>query len=152
MSGVLADYIDKLKYKDKILLLEINKGEGLNTRVYEIEDTEIYRFVFKDNPQKNHIPPYEHTPKRSLKGNNQKIEIGGYGLSCLETQEAAEKFYAYLEGHCRNMHKIGDSIAKGEIVKNDGVISDADNFKHFDLFEYQNCDLGCKFVIVKQMI
>lgn len=65
MSGVLADYIDKLKYKDKILLLEINKGEGLNTRVYEIEDTEIYRFVFKDSPQKNHIPPYEHTPKRS---------------------------------------------------------------------------------------
>lgn len=143
----IINYIEQLKYKEKILAL--GNGKGLNTPVLEVERKEAYRFIFATEPHKNHLPPYQLRPKRALMGNR---SIGGYGLSCLETQESAENFYNELvESFDKVTQNIGDSLAKGELAGKDGVISEADSKKHFNLFEFRNCDLGCKFLYIKHL-
>lgn len=148
---ILKDYIGQLKYKDEMTALKINFGAGWETNVNEVSSRETYRFVFNRMEEKNHIPVYINKPQRALMDNRR--EVGGYGLSCLETFKAAETYYNNLKIHVKNIAtSIGDSIAKGEIVKTDGVTDDSNALKHFNLYEFDNCDLRCKFVVVKQMV
>lgn len=148
---VLKDYIERLKYRKEMLSLEITSGAGIETTVSEVDSREVYRFVFCHDPEKSHLPGYIKSPERALKGNVR--EIGGYGLSCLETLEAAESFYDILRiSNKRIKTSIGDSIAKGEIINIDGVVDDSNTFKHFNLYEFENCNISGKFAIIRQII
>lgn len=150
--SILQDYIQQLKYKEQMLALEIKAGEGWNTKVFEINTKEAFRFVWESNTtQNNHKPVYIQKPKRALKGDRRVI--AGYGLSCLETLEAAECFYRNLEKHNKNLKKtIGDSIAQGIINSTDGVIDETNHHRHFNLFEFETCDLSLKFTAIKQIV
>ncbi len=153
MASTIIDHIEQLKYKDEIRHLDINYGEGLHTQVFDIENLKAFRFVFKDKPEKNHLPVYINSPKRTLGGTNRKVCIEGYALSCLETLEAAENYFNYLINSAPNIPKsIGNSIAEGILTTLDGVVENPDTHKHFELFEYENCNLSSKFVTIKEMI
>ena len=150
--SILQDYIQQLKYKKQMLALEIKDGAGWNTEVFEFNIKKAFRFVWEsDITQNNHKPVYIQKPKRALKGDRRAI--AGYGLSCLETLEAAEYFYKNLEKNNKNLRKtIGDSIAQGIINSTDGVIDETNHHKHFNLFEFETCDLSLKFTAIKRIV
>lgn len=150
--SMLQDYIQRLKYKEQMMALEIKAGAGWNTEVFEINNKEAFRFIWDtDVKQNNHKPVYIQRPKRALKGDRR--EIAGYGLSCLDALEAAEDFYKFLERVHKNLKEsVGDSIAQGILNSFDGVIDEADRHKHFNLFEFENCDLSVKFTVIKRIV
>lgn len=107
-----------------------------------------YRYIFKDAPQKNHIPQYIKKPQRAL------IEIektnpstSGYALSCYEREDRAKEQFAKLEANFRRIRKsIGDSLSSGILTTADGLVSIADaSSTHFDLYEFCDCDLNKTF-------
>lgn len=107
-----------------------------------------YRFIFKDLPEKNHIPPYIINPARVLMEiEKSTATTSGYALSCFEREDKAKAFFASLEANIRNIRKtIGDSLASGTISESDGLISIANaKTTHFDLYEYNSCDLSTTF-------
>ncbi len=107
-----------------------------------------YRYIFKDAPQKNHIPPYIKNPKRAL-SEIEKINpsTSGYALSCYEREDKAKEQFAKLEANFRGIRKsIGDSISSGTLTNTDGLVSIADaSSTHFDLYEFCECDLNKTF-------
>lgn len=106
----------------------------------EPKDKTAYRFIFKDIPEKNHIPPYIQKPRRAL---SYKATISGYALSCFEDEDKAKKKFQLLASNFHNIKKtIGDSISVGTITRADGMISPANiNTTHFDLYEFRECNL-----------
>jgi hypothetical protein len=107
-----------------------------------------YRFIFKDLPEKNHIPQYITNPKRALTAiEKSSASTSGYALSCFEREDKAKARFASLEANIRNIRKtIGDSLASGTISESDGLISIAEsNTTHFDLYESCTCDLSTTF-------
>ena len=122
---------------------------SLNT----IESKESFRFVFAESPDKNHIPPYLLQPSRL----NQQIKKGsvdvrGFALSNLESEEKAIEFYRKLRKHCKNIEKsIGDSLSSGVLHSTDGMITEVDSNGHFDLFEFEACNLCDTFNVIKQL-
>jgi len=111
--------------------------------LHQPDEKSAFRFIFKDAPAKNHIPPYISKPKRALCPG---VTISGYALSCFENRGRAEKEYRSLRSSHRNIHKsIGDSLSQGIISASDGRISDSNSKTHFDLYEYCECDLSKTF-------
>lgn len=111
-------------------------------------DKHSYRYIFKDIPEKNHIPQYIKNPKRALTAiEKTTATTSGYALSCFEQEDKAKVHFASLEANIRNVRKtIGDSLASGTISESDGLISIANSgTTHFDLYEYCTCDLSTTF-------
>lgn len=107
-----------------------------------------YRYIFKDAPEKNHIPQYIKNPKRALTAiEKSTATTSGYALSCFEREDKAKSRFASLEANIQNIRKtIGDSLASGTISVSDGLISIAESgTTHFDLYEYCTCDLSTTF-------
>lgn len=153
MLKALGTYIDKLKYSKEMQQLIVNHGKGLNTLVNEIASHCVYRYVYKNDIYSSHIPPYIKKPNRTLPGRRRKIEIEGYGLSCLETFDSALFFWEELKKNYSNLKQsVGDCLAQGTIDRTDGVIDIADQYHHFNLYEFDCCDLGSKFVVIKQLV
>ena len=138
----MADF----KYK-----VEIDKFVSLGIPLPELvepNDKTAYRFVFKDKPEKNHIPQYIKKAQRALSEiEKSTASTSGYALSCFEQEAKAKERFASLEASMPKIRKtIGDSLSSGIITNSDGLISLADsNSTHFDLYEYCNCDLSNSF-------
>lgn len=134
------------KYKqhiDSLLSLGIELPELISPN-----DKHSYRYIFKDKPEKNHIPQYIKKPQRALNEiERSTATTSGYALSCFEQEEKAKAQFASLEANIRNIRKtIGDSLASGTISESDGLISIANaSTTHFDLYEYCTCDLSTTF-------
>ncbi len=105
-----------------------------------------YRFVFDDiNHKKNHKPPGINNPKRLLKEQDSK-KCSLYGLSCFSKEIGAKSFYVNITNSIPNIHKsIGNTLSIGHIQSVDGLITEEDSKTHFDLFEYESCDLNKSF-------
>lgn len=136
----------KLKYK-----VEIEKFVSLGfplPKLVEPNDKTAYRFVFKDKPEKNHIPQYIKKPQRALSEiEKSTATTSGYALSCFEQEAKAKERFESLEASIPKIRKtIGDCLSSGTITNSDGLISIADsNSTHFDLYEYCSCDLSNSF-------
>lgn len=153
MPKTLDAYINSLKYRNEMQILEVNYGAGLNTMVNEIVPHIVFRFVYKDAKVQSHLPPYKKNPRRTLPGQGRKIEIEGYALSCIESAESAQTLWNRLnENFCNIRQSVGDALAQGNIDIADGVVDEVDEKFHFNLYEFDCCDLGSKFVIIKQLI
>lgn len=130
----------------------ISQGAELPV-LHMITDKEAFRYVFANSIQQNHIPPHKLHPNRleqQIKVG--KVDLSGFALSNLETEEQAMAFYKYLHKICKNARKqIGDSLSYGILTKTDGLITDTDVYGHFDLYESDVCDLSQTFKIVKPL-
>lgn len=114
----------------------------------EPNDKVAYRYIFKDNPQKNHIPAFIKKPQRALTEiENSNPSTSGYALSCYEREDKAKEQFAKLEANFKKIRKsIGDSLSSGTLTNADGLISIADaSSTHFDLYEFCECDLNRTF-------
>jgi len=144
--------LKKYKYQkqiDELLAL----GCQLPT-LYAPKGVEACRFVFSDASHQNHVPQYMVNPKRMLqdvaKG---KATTSLLSLSCFATSIKAETFYTNLSKAFRNISaSIGDSLAEGKLENDDGMKTATGDNGHFDLYEYEGCDLNRTFQITKKLM
>ncbi len=112
-----------------------------------------FRFVFEDAKHvKNHNPPGINNPKRILKEQDSK-KCSLYGLSCFSKEGGAKQFFNSITNSIPNVHKsIGDTLSTGYIQSDNGLMSEEDIETHFDLFEFEDCDLSKSFVPKEKLI
>ena len=135
-----------LKYQDEINAVN---GMGLCCPPEDLlVPTNIlsYRFVFEDAAhKKNHIPMGKNNPKRVLSEKDGK-KCFLYSLSCFADEKGARSFFVEVKKTNPNFEKsVGGWICEGIIDDKDGLVSKPDAFTHFELFEYENCNLSKKF-------
>lgn len=121
---------------------ELNKIENLIT----------FRFTFSPpNEEKNHIVAGKKNPKRVLKTDgNKKCNL--FGLSCFKNDEKAILFFEELQKNIPMIKKsLGDNLSKGILIEEDGEITTEDVWTHFDLFEYEECDLSERFKPISEL-
>ena len=119
---------------------------------FVFEQKDAFRFVFEDtNHPNNFRPPLKINPTRySSKEAFEKCE--GLGLSLYGKKEGAIQRFQELIVTFKNFRKtIGTHIALGVINDEDGHITDEDEITHFDMYEFENIELGKKFVIVEEL-
>lgn len=134
------------KYKEQINSL-LSYGVTL-PELIEPNDKLCYRFIFKDNLEKNHITAYLINPQRALTDlRKSKASTSGYALSCFEDENKAKERFASLSASIPMIRKtIGDSLSSGTLTNSDGLISKSDRHTtHFDLYEYCECNLSVTF-------
>ncbi len=112
-----------------------------------------FRFVFEDsNNVRNHKPPGANNPKRILTEKEQK-KCSLFGLSCFKGQEGAKQFFYKLSKHNPKFYKaVGETLSTGVLNDDDGLITEEDENTHFDLFEFESCDLSAKFTPIEKLI
>jgi hypothetical protein len=117
------------------------------------DDLKSFRFEFEDSSNiKNHKPPGAINPKRILTEKEQK-KCSLYGLSCFTKQDAAKMFFAEVSKNNPKFSKaVGETLVTGLLDKNDGLITEEDKHNHFDLFEFEGCDLSKKFKPIEKLI
>ena len=122
--------------------------------LYAPNNIKACRFSFSDPNRPNHLPQYVSNPRRML------LDIGKHvantsllALSCFTTPEKATMFYANLRKAFRNVTvSIGDSLSEGILTDDDGMITAPTANGHFDLYEYEGCDLNKTFHITRKLI
>lgn len=141
----------RLKYQVEIDHY-VDQGAELPA-LHVITDKEAFRYVFANSTQQNNIPPHKLHPNRLEQQIKMgKVDLSGFALSNLETEEQAIAFYKFLHKICKNARKqIGDSLSYGVLTKKDGLITSTDVNGHFDLYESDTCDLNQTFKIVKSL-
>ena len=112
-----------------------------------------FRFVFEDsNNIRNHKPPGANNPKRILTEKEQK-KCSLYGLSCFTRQDGAKQFFSELSKQSPNFYKaVGETLSTGVLDGNDGLITEEGKHTHFDLFEFESCNLSNKFIPIEKLI
>ena len=135
----------KFKYQDEI---DIAISQGCTLPVlHEPGGMIAFRFVFDHEHPNNFLPPLKIKPQRRL---DASIRVTGYALSCFEDMGKAKNHYANLAKTFRNIRtEIGDCLSSGKIENNDGLVDDTlIGTSHFNLFEFEDCDLSKKFEIL----
>jgi hypothetical protein len=141
------------KYKkeiEKIRELGINCPHDVLTSP---DNLLAFRFTFEDLSNiKNHKPPGAINPKRILTEKEQK-KCSLYGLSCFKKQEGAKEFfYEYSKNHPMFYKSVGEMLSSGIMDIKDGLITEEDQHSHFDLFEFEGCNLSEKFTPIEKLI
>ena len=110
-----------------------------------------FRFAFKDDKEKNHLPVSVINPSRVLPDD---LKFSGYALSCYDDEQKAVFRYKNLCKLNKKMRlTLGDSLCYGKLENNDGLISEIETFsRHFDFYEYANCDLSKTFTIKRILL
>lgn len=127
-----------MKYKYQLYIDKAIEAGATMPTLYIPNNKSAYRFVFMNEPNRNHLPVCVSNPKRSLP---KEIRTSGYALSCFGDEEKATIRYNALKRSFKLIAKtIGDGIAFGIIKTNDGMITEENSeTSHFDLYEFSNC-------------
>lgn len=146
----MADIV--FKYQSEIDIL-INEGAKLPS-LSEPKNKDAYRYVFSEVNPNNHKPIYIQKPQRAISDMDKKrFSTSGYALSCFEQEDKAIQRYNALKANIRNIAlTMGDALCNGTLNEEDGLITQANDDTHFDLYEYCDCDLSSKFKIIKVLI
>ncbi len=136
--------MESFKYQNEIERL-INSGLKLPV-LYPPNGIESFRYVFADDNPANHKPVSILNPSRQLPD---ELKFSGYALSCYDRETAAVDRYKSLCKINKKMRlTIGDALCFGNLQNTDGMISSVNpETRHFDLFEFENCNLSQTFKI-----
>lgn len=120
-------------------------------KLKKINELTSYRFTFDPPNNKNHIVAAKKNPKRVLNTiGDKKCRL--FGLSCFKNDEKALLFFEELKKNIPMIGKsLGDKLSKGVLNKDDGEITYEDDWTHFDLFEYKECDLSERFQPIAEL-
>ncbi len=147
-----AMILSTLKYRSQIEQL-IEKGASLPP-LLAAENKAAYRYVFSETHCNNHKPIYIQKPQRIISDAvKSKLNTSGYALSCFESEDqATAKLESIKSTNKKIALAIGDSLAIGTLDPEDGMITEASKFGHFDLYEFCDCDLNTKFTVNKKLV
>jgi len=133
--------VPNLKYQKEVDEMDCDfKGFVERERV-------AFRWTFENiDDQRNFLPRFLLQPKR------ERNDCIGWGLSFYTTQEAAKKRLIDIVGYRKNLYKkLGDHVAKGNLIKNDGLSDKEQDNGHFTHFEYEKIDLTLTFNVVEKI-
>lgn len=137
----------QLKYSKLLKSLIDNNGVSLPEDLDYPKEEVCYRYAFKNEPLRNHLPVYVMSPKRAIKKEDSNITTSGYALSCLTTEVKAIAFFNFLKKTHKHIKKTtGDILTGGILEFEDGLVTLPCKYGHFDLYEYRTCNLNAKFV------
>lgn len=142
----------KLKYQDFINEV-LEEGVELPPLMPIAEET-AYRFISTTNPDQNHLPGYVRNPKRLIQDRERgRLETTNFALSCFPTEESASAFFTYLKKAMKHIgQKVGDALSEGVLTTEDGLKTKEDEHCHYDLYEFEGCDLNTKFNLKKMLL
>lgn len=115
-----------------------------------IETKPVFRFVFADpNHPHNHMPIARNNPQRAIKA-PKHCEL--WSLSCFENMELAIEKYNVLQSNNKNLRKsVGDHLCGGILTVVDGLTGPHGNYSHYELFEYDTCNLSTTLQIIQAL-
>lgn len=146
----MADFV--FKYQSEIDIL-VNKGAELPS-LFDPQNKCAYRYVFSEVNSNNHKPVYIQKPQRIISDlDKNRFNTSGYALSCFEREDKAIQRYNELRATSRKIAlTVGDALCSGTLNGRDGLITQASHEAHFDLYEYESCDLSTTFEIRKILV
>lgn len=146
MAGMVFKYQSEID----ILVYEGVKLPSLSAP----KNKNAYRYVFSEENSNNHKPVYIQKPQRVISDTDKKrLSTSGYALSCFEQKDKAIQKYNALKANIRNIAlTMGDALCNGILNEEDGLVTQANDDTHFDLYEYCDCDLSSKFKVIKVLI
>ncbi|MBR4271379.1 MAG: hypothetical protein IKP73_06845 [Bacteroidales bacterium] len=105
-----------------------------------------FRYVFSEDNPKNHKPVSVLNPSRELPD---ELKFSGYALSCYDDETAAISRYRNLCKINKKMRRtLGDALCFGGLQNTDGLMSSVNiETRHFDFYEFENCNLSQTFKI-----
>jgi hypothetical protein len=143
----------KFKYQEQLDSL-LNEGIEMPDQLYNAENLLSYRYVFDSDHPHNHIPAYIINPRRMLqekKRNN--LSCLGFSLSCFSDKDKAIGKFSKISKTNKNFWKTaGNSICSGTIENSFGVITEPNSDTHFELFEFEDCDLKKTFDLIRRLV
>lgn len=147
----MIDY--NFKYRSELQRLEEEQGISL-PQLHIPESKLAFRYVFSDKPEKNHLPVYIQKPQRAISdADKSRLSTSGYALSCFEDEDKAVNRYDELRSHSpKIMNTLGDALSYGILSESEGLITDANDDTHFDLYESASCTLSETFQIKKSLV
>lgn len=147
----MIDY--KFKYHSELRKLEEEQGISL-PQLHFPESKPAFRYVFSSKPEKNHLPAYIQKPQRAISdADKRKLSTSGFALSCFEDEDKAVNRYDELKAsNPKIMNTLGDALSYGILTESDGLITDANDDTHFDLYESASCTLSETFQIKKSLV
>lgn len=147
----MIDY--NFKYRSELQKLEEELGVSL-PQLHSPESKPAFRYVFREKPEKNHLPVYIQKPRRIISDADfHKLSTSGYALSCFEDEDKAVTRYEELRANSPKIkNAIGDALSYGILNESDGLITNANDITHFDLYESTSCALTETFKIKKSLV
>jgi hypothetical protein len=110
------------------------------------------RYVFARDMPRSFLPPLSMKPERALTMEDIN-RCDSWALSFFVSAEQARELFERIRKNSKNIHKkMGDSLARGEIAKSDGLCGEVDAEGHFSLHEYETARLDEKFVTFESLI
>jgi len=141
------------KYRSELLKLEEEQGISLPL-LHIPESKQAFRYVFSKKPEKNHLPAYIQKPQRAISdADKSRLSTSGFALSCFEDEAKAVNRYDELKAsYPKIRNTLGDALSFGVLNESDGLITDANDDTHFDLYESASCTLSETFQIKKSLV
>lgn len=142
----------KLKYQN---LIDGVLAEGVKLPpLIPISEEMAYRFTSTTNPEQNHLPAYVRKPQRLIQDREkERLATTNFALSCFPSEESATAFYSFLKkGMKRISQNVGNALSEGLLISEDGLKTAEDEYHHYDLYEFEGCDLNVKFNIKKMLL
>lgn len=142
----------KFKYQD---LIDGVLAEGVELpALMPIAEEMAYRFISTTNPDQNHLPAYVRKPQRLIQDREkERLATTNFALSCFPSEESATAFYSFLKKGMKHISQnIGDALSEGLLVSNDGLKTEEDEHRHYDLYEFEGCNLNTKFNFKKMLL
>jgi len=138
------------KYKSK--MLEAGVGDVCPPTESISQEIQAFRFIYeKIEDDRNFVPAYIKKPQR-FNDKSDTEKCSGFGVSLYKSEEHAIKKYSALANIIQNIGKtIGTHLAQGKVLKDFGVITPIDIEGHFDLHEFDSCNLQNSFVVVRKI-
>ncbi len=134
-------------------MLEIGVAEICPPTECVSAEMQAYRFTYGlISDKKNFEPVFVKNPRRfNDKADAEKCS--SFGISLYKSEEQAITKYFILKNLIKNIGKtIGTHLAEGWINETHGVVTPIDEEGHFDLHEFEECDLHQDFKILKEII
>lgn len=132
-------------YKD-----ELDKIESCPPSIYKSMECECFRWVYDEIDNENNFKSQADKNPSRLNSVGDKMKCDLYALSLHKTIEDSKKHFEIITKSMNSLtkKKLGTKIAKGKVVKTDGVGEDADSIGHFNFHPIRNNNFKNIFVIV----
>ncbi|MEN9609520.1 MAG: hypothetical protein RLZZ628_334 [Bacteroidota bacterium] len=112
---------------------------------------EVYRWTFEAiDDSRNFQSQYHKNPKR-FQQKSDIIKCQALGLSCFDNLEGAkERFFELLDDIGEKVYQmVGNKIAKGSLLKADGVCGKVERLGHFTYHPAKEVELIARFTILE---
>jgi len=109
-----------------------------------------FRYIYESIENKNNFIPqyFKQSPPR--RNSSDESLCSDFALSFFMSEVNAIEYFLSFPQHIKKL--LGyKNIAKGQLDKEDGLMTAVNKNGHFDLHEYENVDFSGRFIIISAL-